>query len=264
MGRIAWAAVVVGALVVLLPLVLVLVTSVQPGGLAVGVDPSRWSLNNYRLAWEQANFPFAFALTALVAGAVTASQVITSALAGYALARLRFRGRRGVLLLMLASIVVPFQVLVVPIFLVLRAGGLVNSPWALILPTAANGYGIYLLRQYFLTIPPALEEAALIDGASRAQVLWEILLPLARPALITLGLFTFIAEWNDLFKPLVFAPLGDLVTVQLALGRFQERFSTDFSLLMAATAISSAPVVLLFLFGQRQLVGGIATSGLKR
>lgn len=170
----------------------------------------------------------AFALTALVAGMVTLLQVVTSALAGYALARLNFRGKRGVLLLVLATIVIPYQVLVVPIFLVLRAGGLVNSFWALVLPTAANGYGIYLLRQFFLTVPLALEEAAYIDGASRLRVLWEILLPLSRPALVTLGLFTFIAEWNDLFKPLVFAPAGNLLTVQLALSRFQETFATDF------------------------------------
>lgn len=259
----AWSLVTLGALILLLPLVLVVITSLQPGGIGAGLAPERWSFANYRAAWTQADFLFAFALTTLVAGTVTLFQVVTSALAGYALARIRFRGRQGVLLLILATIVVPYQVLVVPIFLVLRSGGLVNSPWALILPTAANGYGIYLLRQFFLTIPVALEEAALLDGANRLQVLWEILLPLARPALVTLGLFTFIAEWNDLFKPLVFAPAGELLTVQLALSRFQERFATDFSLLMAATVISSVPVVVLFLLGQRQLVQGIATSGLK-
>lgn len=259
----AWSLVTLGALILLLPLVLVVITSLQPGGIGAGLAPERWSFANYRAAWTQADFLLAFALTTLVAGTVTLFQVVTSALAGYALARIRFRGRQGVLLLILATIVVPYQVLVVPIFLVLRSGGLVNSPWALILPTAANGYGIYLLRQFFLTIPVALEEAALLDGANRLQVLWEILLPLARPALVTLGLFTFIAEWNDLFKPLVFAPAGELLTVQLALSRFQERFATDFSLLMAATVISSVPVVVLFLLGQRQLVQGIATSGLK-
>ncbi|MBW4697709.1 MAG: carbohydrate ABC transporter permease [Aphanocapsa lilacina HA4352-LM1] len=263
MRTFGWLAVVVGAGIILLPLLLVVLGSLQPGGLVASLDPGRWNFDNYRAAWAQADFLLAFVLTALVAGMVTLLQVITSALAGYALARLDFRGRRGVLLLVIATIVIPYQVLVVPIFLVLRAGGLVNSFWALVLPTAANGYGIYLLRQFFLTVPLALEEAAYIDGASRLRVLWEILLPLSRPALVTLGLFTFIAEWNDLFKPLVFAPAGNLLTVQLALSRFQETFATDFSLLMAATVIGSLPVIVLFALGQRQLVRGIATTGLK-
>ncbi len=263
MRFLVWLTVSFGALLILLPLGLVVVSSLQPGGLVASIDPGRWSLVNYQAAWAQANFLLAFASTFLVAGVVTLFQIATSALAGYALARLDFRGRRGVLLLVIATIIVPFQVLVVPIFLVLRTGGLINSFWALILPTAANGYGIYLLRQFFQGVPRALEEAALIDGASRLQILWEILLPLSRPALVTLGLFTFIAEWNDLFKPLVFAPGGDLLTVQLALSRFQEKFATDFSLLMAATVISSLPVVALFLLGQKQLVQGIATTGLK-
>jgi multiple sugar transport system permease protein len=256
-------AVVFGALLLFVPLLLVIVTSLQSGGLVANFTPERWSLASYQAAWEKANFLLAFAVTALVAIAVTFCQVATSALAGYALARLNFRGRQGVLFFVLATIVIPFQVLVIPIFLVLRAGGLINTYFALILPTAANGYGIYLLRQFFLTIPIALEEAALIDGASRLQILWEILLPLARPALITLGLFTFIGEWNDLFKPLVFAPSGDILTVQLALSRFQERFGSNYSVLMAATVISSIPVVILFLLGQRQLIQGIATTGLK-
>lgn len=252
-----------GAFLIVLPLGLVVLTSLQPAGLATGLGSGRLGLENYRAAWAGANFLLAFANTVLVAGVVTLSQVITSALAGYALARLRFRGRSAVLLLVIATVIIPFQVLVVPIFLVLRSGGLINSYWALILPTAVNGYGIYLLRQFFLTIPPALEEAALIDGANRFQILTQVMLPLARPALVTLALFTFIAEWNDLFKPLVFAPGGGLLTVQLALSRFQERFATDFSVLMAAAVISSAPVVVLFLIGQRQIIRGIATTGLK-
>lgn len=256
-------AVVFGALLLFVPLFLVIVTSLQSGGLVANFTPERWSLASYRAAWEQANFLMAFAVTAFVAIAVTLCQVATSALAGYALARLSFRGRQGALFFVLATIVIPFQVLVIPIFLVLRSGGLINTYFALILPTAANGYGIYLLRQFFLTIPIALEEAALIDGASRLQILWEILLPLARPALVTLGLFTFIGEWNDLFKPLVFAPSGDILTVQLTLSRFQERFGNNYSVLMAATVISSIPVVILFLLGQRQLIQGIATTGLK-
>jgi multiple sugar transport system permease protein len=184
-------------------------------------------------------------------------------LAGYALARLKFRGRQALLLIVLATLVIPFQILVVPIFLVLRWGHLVNTYGALILPTAANGFGIFLLRQYFLTVPVELEEAAALDGANRLQILSLVMLPLSRPALVTLFLFTFIAEWNDLFKPLVFTTRPELRTVQLALAEFQEQFTNNWSLLMAAVVIATVPVVLLFLAGQRQFIQGIASTGIK-
>ncbi|MEO0825978.1 MAG: carbohydrate ABC transporter permease, partial [Cyanobacteria bacterium J06642_9] len=131
-------------------------------------------------------------------------------------------------------------------------------------PTAANGFGIFLMRQYFQTLPVELEEAAALDGANRLQILWQVLLPLARPALVTLFLFTFIGEWNDLFKPLVFTTRPELQTVQLALAAFQEQFTNDWPLLMAAVVIATIPVVGLFLVGQRQFIQGIATTGVKR
>jgi multiple sugar transport system permease protein len=222
-----------------------------------------WTLDNYREAWSRGNFWLAFANSTVVAIAVTACQIITSALAGYALARFRFRGRQAILLIVLATLVIPFQLLVIPVFLVLKWGHLINTYGALILPTAANGFGIYLLRQYFQTIPIELEEAAAIDGANRVQILWQIMLPLARPALVTLFLFTFIGEWNDLFKPLVFTTRPELRTVQLALSEFQAQFTNSWPLLMAAVVIATVPVVLLFLAGQRQFIRGIAATGMK-
>jgi multiple sugar transport system permease protein len=257
---------VIGAIVVLLPLGVVFYTSLTPAGTVPGVAISagqELSWANYRDAWQRGSFWLAFANSTLVAIAVTALQILTSALAGYALARLRFSGRQAILLIVLATLVIPFQLLVIPIFLVLKWGHLINTYGALILPTAANGFGIFLLRQYFLTIPIELEEAAAIDGATRWQILWRVTLPLARPALVTLFLFTFIGEWNDLFKPLVFTTRPELRTVQLALAEFQEQFTNSWSLLMAAVVIATIPVVLLFLLGQRQFIRGIATTGLK-
>jgi multiple sugar transport system permease protein len=254
----------VGAGIVLAPLAIVVLTSLHPPGAVVGSEAARaWTFASYRAAWQQGNFLLAFANSTLVALAVTALQILTSALAGYALARFRFRGRQAVLLAMLASLIIPFQLLVVPIFLVLKWGHLINTYAALILPTAANGYGIFLMRQYFTTIPVELEEAAALDGATRWQILWQVMLPLARPALVTLFLFTFIGEWNDLFKPLIFTTRPELQTVQLALMSFQDQFSNDWPLLMAAVAIATVPVLLLFLVGQRQFIEGIANTGLK-
>lgn len=255
---------VLGAAIILLPLGVVFLTSFAPPGTIPQLLPTGgWSLANYRDAWQQGKFLLAFANSTIVALAVTGFQIITSALAGYALARLRFRGRQALLLIVLATLVIPFQLLVIPIFLVLKWGHLINTYGALILPTAVNGFGIFLLRQYFQTVPVELEEAAALDGANRLQILWRVMLPLSRPALVTLFLFTFIGEWNDLFKPLVFTTRPELRTVQLALAEFQEQFTNNWPLLMAAVAIATLPVVLIFLVGQRQFIQGIATTGIK-
>jgi multiple sugar transport system permease protein len=254
-----------GAVVVLLPLVIVFLASLAPAEATTSTSllPKAPTLANYHQAWQRGNFLLAFANSTFVALVVTGFQIITSALAGYALSRLKFRGRQALILIVLATLVIPFQILVVPIFLVLKWGNLVNTYGALILPTAANGFGIFLLRQYFLTIPVELEEAAALDGANRWQILWRVMLPLSRPALVTLFLFTFIAEWNDLFKPLVFTTRPELRTVQLALAEFQEQFTNNWSLLMAAVVIATVPIVLLFLVGQRQFIQGIAATGIK-
>jgi multiple sugar transport system permease protein len=244
----------VGAVIVLLPLAIVFLMSLLPTGATStsrNLLPQALSLNNYQQAWQRGNFLLAFANSTFVALAVTGFQVITSAFAGYALARLKFRGRQTLLLLVLATLVIPFQILVVPIFLVLKWGHLVNTYWAMILPTAASGFGIFLLRQYFLTVPVELEEAAALDGANRLQILWQVMLPLSRPALVTLFLFTFIGEWNDLFKPLVFTTRPELRTVQLALAEFQEQFTNNWSLLMASVVIATVPIVVVFLFNNR-------------
>ena len=252
------------AVIILLPLIVVFLTSLAPPGTVQSVLPRNdLTLSNYRDAWERGKFLLAFVNSTLVAVCVTSFQIITSALAGYALARLKFKGRELLLLIVLATLVIPFQLLVIPVFLVLKWGNLINTYWALILPTAANGFGIFLLRQYFQSIPVELEEAAAIDGASRLQILWQVMLPLARPALVTLFLFTFIGEWNDLFKPLVFTTRPELRTVQLALAEFQEQFTNNWPLLMAAVTIATVPVILLFLIGQRQFIRGIATTGIK-
>jgi multiple sugar transport system permease protein len=228
----------IGTALVLLPLLIVVMTSLLPSGSATGAFWSEkgWSGDNYRQAWLGGRFLLAFANSTFVALSVTGLQVITSALAGYALARLQFWGRQTVLLIALATLVIPFQLLVIPVFLVLKSAHLLNTYGALIL---------------------------LLDGATRWQMLWQVLLPLTRPAVVTLFLFTFIGEWNDLFKPLVFTTKPELITVQLTLANFQEQFTNNWPLMMAAVVISSLPIVLLCILGQRQLVRGIATTGVK-
>jgi multiple sugar transport system permease protein len=247
---------ILGAIAVLYPLLVVLQASFTTAD-------GHFTWTNYQQAWSRGRFFLAFANSTIVALSVTALQIITSALAGYALARLEFKGKQAILLLILATLVIPFQLLVIPIFVILKWAHLINSYWSLILPTAANGFGIFLLRQYFSSIPIELEEAAALDGANRLQILTQIMLPLARPAIVTLFLFTFIGEWNDLFKPLVFTTRPELRTVQLALSEFQEQFTSDWSLLMAAVVIATVPVLVLFLIGQKQFIQGIGSTGIK-
>ncbi|MFW6296152.1 MAG: carbohydrate ABC transporter permease [Halothece sp.] len=250
-----------GAIFLLLPLGIVFLTSLSSPGMTNSEESLTFA--NYIEAWQRGGFLLAFANSTLVAIAVTAFQIITASLAGYALARLKFRGRQALLLLILATLVIPFQILVVPIFLVLKWGHLINTYGALILPTAVNGFSIFLMRQFFSTIPVELEEAAALDGANRLQILWKVLLPLSRPALVTVFLFTFIGEWNDLFKPLVFTTRPELRTVQLALAEFQEQFTNNWPLMMAAVIIATIPVLILFLIGQRYFIQGIGTTGIK-
>jgi multiple sugar transport system permease protein len=260
-----WLLLVAGAAITIAPLAVVFITSIAPvGATATGFElPTQITFANYRQAWERGNFLLAFANSTFVALAVTAAQIVTSALAGYALARLQFRGRQALLLFILATLVIPFQLLVIPIFLILKWGHLLDTYSSLILPTAANGFGIFLLRQFFLSVPIELERAASLDGANRLQILWHVILPLSRPALVTLFLFTFIGEWNDLFKPLIFTTRPELRTVQLSLAEFQEQFTSNWQLMMAAVTIATIPVIILFLIGQKQFLQGVASTGIK-
>lgn len=260
-----YATVILLAIIFLLPLLGMLATSLRAPGASGGFAllPTAFYWQNYVEAWNATNFPRQFINSLIVAVGVTAGQIITSLMAGYAFARMEFWGKKTLFILVLSTLIIPFQVLVIPVFIVLVKLGWINSFWALIVPSLANAFGIFLFTQFFKTIPYELEEAAYLDGASRWTVLWQILVPLARPAIVTLFLFTFIAEWNDLFKPLVFTSTRDMRTVQLGLTVFQEQFKVEYALLMAAVVFVTIPSVLLFFIGQKQFIKGIASTGFK-
>lgn len=253
------------ALFFIFPLFWMLMTALQaPEEAASGaILPKTPQWGNFLIAWNSTNFTQMFINSLIMASAVTLGQIVTSALAGYAFARLNFVGKKWVFALLLATMVIPFQMIVIPVFILLQKVGWIDTYMALIVPNLANAFGIFLFRQFFMTIPYEIEEAAFIDGATRWQILWKIMFPLARPAVVTLFLFTFIAEWNDLFKPLIFTQSEDLRTVQFGLTVFQEQFTTNYTLLMAASTIVTIPVLILFLIGQKQFIKGIATTGMK-
>jgi multiple sugar transport system permease protein len=218
-----------------------------------------WQWSNYAEAWKSSNFARQFFNSLVVSFAVT----FTAALAGYAFARLNFKGKQVVFGLTLATLVIPYQLLVLPIFIMFSKIGWIDTYAALIVPSLANAFGIFLFKQHFETIPMSIIEAAKIDGASRWKTLWRVILPISKTPAITLFLLTFIAEWNDLFKPLIFTTSESMRTVQLGLTTFQDQFSTNYTLLMAAVIFVTIPVLLLFLIGQRQFIEGIANTGTK-
>jgi multiple sugar transport system permease protein len=198
-----------------------------------------------------------------VTTAVVVGNLFFCSLAGYAFARIKFFGREVVFILVLATLMIPFQVVMIPTFLIVRKLGMIDTLGALILPNLAQAFGIFLLRQFFRTLPIELEEAARIDGASRLGVLFKIVLPLSGPALATLAVITFLWTWNDFLWPLITIYSPNNMTLQLGLTTFQGAHQSSTNLLMAANVMSMVPVLLLFFFAQRYFIRGIATSGLK-
>ncbi len=191
------------------------------------------------------------------------SNLVLCSLAGYAFARLRFRGSGLLFLAILATLMVPFQVVMIPTLLIVKHLHLVDSLPALILPNLVTPFGIYLLRQFFVSLPIEIEEAALIDGAGRLRILARILLPLMGPPLSTVAVLTFLSVWNDFLWPLVVTSSPNTMTIQLGLSTFQSAHFTQWPELMAATVMSQLPVLFLFVVGQRFFVSSIANTGIK-
>ncbi|MBI5349121.1 MAG: carbohydrate ABC transporter permease [Chloroflexi bacterium] len=207
----------------------------------------------------------------VVALAVTLGDLFTSALAAYAFARMKFPGRDALFLIYLSSLMIPHQMTILPSFLLLKNLGDLWAPlgldtyFALIAPFLASAFGVFLLRQSFMQIPNELEDAAILDGCGRARFLWEIAIPLSRPALATLALFTFMGNWNSYLWPLIATNSDTMRTVQIGLRYFVgQEGASQWGLLMAAAVFVSLPVVLLYLIVQRQFVQGIASTGIKQ
>jgi len=198
-----------------------------------------------------------------VAVVSTTLQVITSAMAAYAFARFEFRGKHLLFGVYLATLMIPLQVLIVPLFIEVSRLGLQDTYVALLLPLIASPFGVFLLRQFFLGLPPEIEEAARIDGAGHWQVFARIVLPMSKPAIATLVVFAFMAAWNSFLWPLVVINSEQLMTLPLGLSQLHGRFATEWNLVMAGSTISVIPIVALYLFTQRYVIQGVALSGLK-
>lgn len=198
-----------------------------------------------------------------VAAVSTVLQVATSAMAAYAFSRLRFRGRDALFLLYIATLMVPLQVTIMPLFVEMRYLGFIDTYAGLILPSIASAFGTFLLRQAFLSLPRELEEAAFMDGAGHLTVFRRIVLPLARPALATFAIFAFMASWNSFLWPLIIVNSPDLMTLPVGLSNLQGRYATSWNLLMAGSTVAVLPILIVYAVGQKYVIRGVTLAGLK-
>ena len=225
--------------------------------------PRNWTFNNFTRAFERGNFALYIWNTLVVAVASTILAVLINTMSGYALAKFRFRGDKIILILILSTIMLPLEVIMVPIFSVLRFFGLFNSLWALIIPPAATPAGIFLMRQFLLKIPDEVLESARIDGASELRIFFTIVIPNAKPAIATIAIFSFMWRWNDYVWPLIAIASPDKYTLQLAIANFAGEYNIDWNSTLAMSVISMIPMLIVFLIFQRQFVQGTVETGMK-
>jgi multiple sugar transport system permease protein len=258
-----------GSFIMLLPLAWLFRSSIMTPG-QIFTFPPEWVPNPF--AWE--NYPEAlttipfllyFKNTLFILIPAVLGTVVTATLAAYGFARLRWRGRDLVFNILLTTLMLPYAITLIPTFLLWARLGLINTTWPLVLPRWFGGgiFYIFLLRQFFRTIPRELDEAALLDGANRLQVLWHIIVPVSRPALITVAIFAALSTWNDFLGPLMYLNDSNKFTLALGLAEFTGLYNSQWHLLMAASAVVIVPVMVLFFFAQRYFVEGLTLTGTK-
>jgi multiple sugar transport system permease protein len=256
----------VGGLIMLFPFVWTVVTSITPGATLTTTPqliPDNPSLGPYAELFTRVPFAQVIANSLIIAIVSTVLQLITSSMAAYVFARLPFRGRGAVFVLYLATMMIPFQVLIVPLFAEMKTLGLINTYLGAILPTVASAFGVFLLRQAMSTVPYDLDQAATLDGAGHFRIFFQIMLPLVRPALATLAVFAFLNTWNSFLWPLIILRTPSMQTLPVALSSLQGQFSTQWDVLMAGSVVSIIPMFALYLFAQKYIVQGVAGTGLK-
>jgi multiple sugar transport system permease protein len=259
---------IIGAIVMVVPFLWMMVTSLETTAQAFSIPPSfipnpfKWG--NYLESFNALPFNLAYMNSAIVSVSVTFFQLITCSMAAYAFARIQFPGREIIFFAFLATLMIPFQLTIIPIFLTMKQLGLLDTLLSLILPPALfSAFGVFLLRQFILGLPIELEEAAIMDGANRWTIFWQIIIPLLRGPLAALGIFTFIGQWNDFFRPLIMLNTPSNFTVPLMLSQFRGQYATQWTLVMAGSVIAIFPLLIVYVLAQRHIIKGIAMTGLK-
>ena len=257
----------IGGITMLVPFLWMISTSLKDAG-AVFTYPPKWIPDpfvwkNYIEVLKVVPFARFYFNSIFVAVVVTIGQVFTSSLAAYAFSRLKFPGRDKLFFAYLATMMIPGSVTMIPVYVLLRLLGWVDTYKALIIPAMFSAYGTFMLRQFFMTLPKELEDAAKIDGSGFFGIYWRITLPLSKPALATLTIFTFMGSWGSFMWPLLVTNSMELKTLPVGLESFQSIYTTDWTLLMAGSVMAMLPIVLIFIFNQRFFVEGIKLSGIK-
>jgi len=261
-----------GAITMIAPFMWMLTTSLkEPGQVFESVKGNWWAdwvpttffWNNYAEAWTSVPFARFYVNSVFVAAATTFGQVATSALSGYAFSRLSFPGRTQLFLGYLATMMIPQAVTIIPVFILLRTLGWIDTYKAVILPSMFTAYGTFMLRQFFMSLPRSLEDAAKIDGCSYFGIFWKIILPLSKPALATLTTFTFMGSWMSFMWPLICLSSQEKFTLPIGLAYFQSLYTSEWTLLMAGSMMMLLPILIVFIFCQRYFVEGIKLTGIK-
>ncbi|WP_198410790.1 carbohydrate ABC transporter permease [Microbacterium halophytorum] len=259
---------IVAAAAMLTPFFWMVMSSLKDANSVFSV-PVRWIpevfvWSNYVEIWESSDIGTWIKNTVIISLSVTALQVITGSFAAYGFARIRFPGRNMLFLLYVGTIAVPWQSYMIPQFIMLSNAGLANTLWSIMLLQAFGAFGVFLMKQFYETIPEELSEAARLDGLSEYGIWWRIMVPLSIPAVASLALLTFVNTWNDYLGPLIYLRDPSLWTMQLGLNNFvSSLYDTDYGVLFAGLVISVVPIAIIFMLGQRYFVEGIATSGMK-
>lgn len=256
-----------GAVIMAFPFYWMLTTAFKGLAESVAIPPTMWPTTwiwtNFVDAWHAAPFPRYFLNTVIMALGATLGTLITGVLAAYAFARMRFFGKNIIFMMFLATMMIPFEVTLIPDFLIIRTLHWYNTYTALIVPWTASVFSIFLLRQFFMSLPKELYEATILDGGTHFQFLYRVAIPLAIPALITVAIFSFLGSWNSLLWPLIVTSSPQLRPIQVGLSAFQGEAGSYYNLLMAGATLAILPIVILFLIAQKQFVEGIARSGIK-
>jgi multiple sugar transport system permease protein len=263
-----YAVLAIGLVLVVIPFGWMLISSFKPEAEVRAVPPTWWpetvTTANYDTVLTRLDFPTYFLNSLIVALAVTAGNVVFGAMLGYALAKLEFRGKRVLFALVLGTLMVPGVVTFVPLFVLTTNIGLTNTLPGMILPFLAGPFGVFLMRQYILSLPDELIQAARVDGAGELRIFFVVIMPLCGPALATLGILTFLASWNNFLWPLVVAQTEDKYTLPVALALYAVgQNATKYGLLLAGAVVVVVPVIILFLVLQRYITQGIAMTGIK-
>ncbi len=256
-----------GAITMIIPFVWMLSTSLKTNLEVFNIPPTiippspQWQ--NYIEIFKVVPFGRWFLNSVFITVTHTILYLFIASLAGFTFARLRFPGRDLIFTLYLATLMVPGEVTLIPKFILMKELHLIDTFAALIVPGAFNAYGVFLLRQFFMTLPESLEEAAILDGASYFRIYWNIVLPLAGPALATLGIFSFMGAWNDFLWPLIVINSENMKPLSVGLASFHGLYETNWPYLMAASTVALIPIILVFVVAQKYFVKGIALTGLK-